>query len=294
MQEGENMLAPEELRDKAFQFVQSLAADLSRDDLELPGFPDSVMQLHTALSDENTSVKDIVSLVNAEPALAAQLIKLANSAAFNTSGWEVADPRVAVTHLGFNVVRSTATAFAMRQLEQQDWLQPVRPALAVIWSRSNGVAAICHALGKHVEGVKPDEAMATGLFHQLGNLYLVTRAHKEGIEVANNPSWEEVISGWHPTIARAIIENWGMPDHVAEAAENQDVLLKDDAEEASLSLLSRLLSAAKLQDSLAQQGQADGSETETILAGVRLSGTSFTDLVTQYQTDIDALRASIG
>ncbi len=286
------MTTAEDLNAAAFKFVQGLATDLDRDDLELPGFPDTVARLHRDLADESKSVQDIVALVNSEPSLAASLIKLANSAAFNASGREISDPQVAVNLVGFNVVRSTATAFAMRQMEQQEWLEPVRPMLAKIWRRSNGVAAICHALGGSVEGVRADEALAAGLFHQLGSLYLLTKAHREGLEVANHPAWDGVTQNWHPTIARAFVESWGMPAHVGEAVEQQDGVAGGDAEH--MSLIARLVSASKLYDSLQEASNGAAPKVEEMLAPVQLSGSSFMDLVAANQAAIDETRQAIG
>jgi HD-like signal output (HDOD) protein len=280
-----------ELNAAAFKFVQNMAEDLGKDDLELPGFPDSVARLHQDLADESKGVKDIVERVSTEPALAARLIQLANSAAFNTTGREVGEPRAAVTQLGFNIVRSTATAYAMRQIEQQEWLQPVRPELAKIWRRSNGVAAICHVLGDEIDGLRADEALAAGLFHQLGNLYLLTRAHGEGLDIAGNPNWEQTTRSWHPTIARAFMESWGMPDYLGEAVENQDGIAAGDNE--NLTLYTRLLSCAKLYDSLKEASNGVATKIEAILEPVQLSGLSFLELARDRADRIADVRATI-
>ena len=281
------MLATDDFKAAAFKFVQTLADDLSTSELELPGFPDVVMKLHQTLSDENSSVHDLVSLINSEPALASKLIQLSNSAAFGRGGTEASDLRAAIQIIGFNVVRSTATSFAMQQMQQQDWLKPVTADLRKIWRRSNSVAAICYILAKHVEGIKPDEALVTGLFHQLGNLYLLTRAHKEGLPIANNPEWEEVANDWHPTIARAIVENWGIAQHIGEATECQDAFEQDDT--SNLSLHARLLSSAKLYDRLCNESNGGNASIEKTLAGIKLSGTPFMELVASCQADIEAM-----
>jgi len=278
------------LNNIAYQFVQELAADLSGDNLELPGFPDTVLELHRALGDINQSVKDIVMIINSEPALAARLIRLANSAAFNTTQAEVCDPRTAITQLGFNVVRSTATEFAMRQLEQQEWLQPVRPQLATIKAESNGVAAICAGISKNLDGMRADEALAAGLFHQIGNLYLLMQGHKNNL-VTDNPDWEDVAGEWHPTIARAIIESWGMPETVAVAVEHQNVLI--ETEDDSTALLTKLLGAAKLYHQLNVGGVEDPQKIEKILATTVLIERPFIDLVTIYRDDIDLVRQTM-
>ena len=281
-----------DLHAAAFKFVQGLAADLGKDDLELPGFPDTVARLHQELGDESKSVSDIVERINTEPALAAQIIKLANSAAFNTTGREVSNPRAAITQLGFNVVRSTATSFAVRQLQQQQWLAPVRPALQKIWRRSNAVAAICHVIGEQTQMLRADESMAAGLFHQLGNLYLLTQAHKQGLEVTQNPEWDGIAAEWHPTVARAFVEAWGMPGHIADAIENQDAVEKGQLDDASQ--LTRLLSAAKLYDRLKESGDDPvADEARERLAEIQLSGHRFVDMVTEHQAEIADVRQTI-
>lgn len=288
------MSTEQELHAACFEFISDLARDLSRDDLDLPGFPATVVELHRTLGDASSSVQDVVALINTEPALAARLIKLANSAAFSRNDREVCEPRAAITQLGFNVVRSTATTFAIRQMAQQEWLQPVLPQLESIWRQSNSVAAICAGISKHVDGVRSDEALATGLFHQIGNLYLLTRAHQKGL-VAGNSAWDDIASEWHPTIARAIIESWGISEDVGIAAEKQDVLANDGTKQGDLSMLSRILSASKLYSSLnvPKHKNLDVDKVKDVLTRTTVGGKPFMDLAAQSREEIDKVRQSI-
>lgn len=275
-----------------FDFVKKLAADLSGGDLELPGFPDVVLRLHRTLGDDKSSSRDIVRLISSEPALGARLIQLANSAAFNPGDRAVSDLKSAVTILGFNLVRSTATSFAVRQLEQQEWLKPLRGHLALVWKDSVAVAATCFTAARHVEGVQPDEALATGLFHQLGSLYVLTRAHREGIAVGSETEWANSISDWHPTIARAIVENWGMSAMLAEAVESQDFLLGDEAAAvATLSPLARLLAASKLWRS-SEGGQKNPASLKAMEL-VRIGNRSFVEVVTAASDEIEKVSQAI-
>ena len=288
------MQAKEDFKATAFKFVQELAGDLSNNEFDLPGFPDVVMRLHKTLADDNSAVADIVKLISSEPSLAARLIQLANSAAFNAEGHEITDPRAAIQRLGFNIVRSTATSFAVNQLQNQEWLMPARPQLAAIWRRSNAVAASCYAVAEIVDGIRSDEALAAGLFHQMGNLYMLTRGHKDGLAVTNNPEWDEIVGGWHPTIARAILENWGMPESIADAVENQDQIVDDEAGDLSnLHLPARLLSAAKLADMLKNEPDQAKPEWAALLVDVRLNGKAFNELLEQGREKIEAISHTI-
>lgn len=275
----------------AAEVVMGLARELNTDRIELPGFPDLVARLLQALGDDNTSAKDVVRLVASEPALSARLLQMANSAAFNKSGREISDLKAAISSLGFNVVRGQATTFAMRQMERQEWLGPIRPALAEIWKTSNGVAARCFAVAKRAPGVRADEAMSTGLFHLIGQLYLIARARQESIDPAEIADWQKALHEWHTTIARTILDHWHIPASVAEAVENQNALLDTDVRE--LAPLTRILCGAKLHYRLHRPGAAPEPEAEEALARVRIGGQSFEEAFQAAQADMEAVRSAM-
>jgi HD-like signal output (HDOD) protein len=276
----------------AAAIVAGLCQDLNGNNLELPGFPDIVVSIHRALSDEGTSARDVVRLVASEPALAARLVHLANSAAFNKSGREVSDLRAAINALGFTMVRSQATAFAMRQMEQLEWLRPIRPVLADIWKTSNGVAALCFAVARRVPGVQPDEAMAIGLFHLLGKLYLFARARQESLDPREIADWEHALNEWHATIARTILDHWRIPSRVAEAVEQQNAIF--DADLTDLSLLARILCGAKLHYRLRRPGAPAEPAAEAALARVRLDGRSFDEVASAARAEAEIVGAVLG
>lgn len=273
-----------------FRFLTALVADMNKD-FELPGFPDVVVRLHQTLGDSNCSVRDVVRLVSAEPSLSGRLLHLANSAAFNPGDRAISDLKSAITLLGFSLVCSTATTFAMRQLEQQEWLKPLKPHLTDLWQHSTGVAAIAYGGAKQAEGLRPDEALASGLFHQLGSLYVLTRAHREGIAVGNASESAATIADWHPTIARAILENWGMPAHLALAVENQDGLREGSATE--LPPLSRLLAASKLYQLVLNE--SDGADDARItLESVQFGTKPFLAMMEDARSDIETVARVLG
>jgi HD-like signal output (HDOD) protein len=274
-----------------FRFLQKLVNDMY-EDLELPGFPDVVVRLQQTLADDKSSARDIVRLVSSDAALSARLLQLANSAAFKPGDRDISDLKAAVTVLGFSLVRGTATSFAMRQIEQQAWLLPLKPHLHRIWQDSTGVASICYVGARHIAGMRPDEALAAGLFHQLGTLYVLTRAHREGITIGDTSEWTATISGWTPTIARAILENWRVPEHLTDAVEHQDALNREDPG-SELSLLARLLAAAKLYQQI-QDPEGDHTDAQAILANVKFGTQPFLETMQSTRDEIEAVRRVIG
>jgi HD-like signal output (HDOD) protein len=277
----------------AIGFVDTLTKDLNNQNLEIPGFPDIAMRLNRALQDENVPVKEIVSLINSEPALVSRLIQLANSAAFNASNQGVADLKAAVGRLGFKIVWGAAASYSIRQLQQHEWLRPVRPWLAEIWLNSNAVAAICFVVAKKTKILRADEAMVAGLLHRVGELYLLTYSQRRGIDIQNDPACDTVVTKWHATIAREILRRWGLPSHVTDAVDSQDAL--PDTNPADLSPFATLMSAAKLYNAVRdQQGSQLAAEAAAALETTELWGEPFLQIVADCHDDIEAMRSSMG
>ncbi len=271
--------------------IQSLQQELESGQAQIPGFPDVAMRLNRALRAEHTEIREIVALINSEPGLVSRLLQIANSAAFNRSGKPVGDLKAAVSRLGFKNVWSAASSYSIRQLQQLDWLKPLRPWLAEIWLSSNHVAAICIVVARRF-GQLADEAMVTGLLHRVGELYLLTHAQKRGIDIQQNGHWDTVMRQWQPTIGEQIISKWGLPIHVAASVGRQDAIANGDLGE--LPPFAAMLSAAKLYNDVRdRQSSEEAAEARQLLEGVELWGQPFLKLVADGHEQIEAIRRDI-
>jgi HD-like signal output (HDOD) protein len=207
---------------EAFAFVQALAAELSTGKVELPSFPDIAMRVRQVLSDDHVSPEKVVRVIGSEPALAARLLQLANSAALNFSGKAVTDLRTAVARMGFNMVRSAAIAFAMSQLKKVDSLKGLEKPLDVLWRRSASVAAMSHAVARRLAKVNADTALLAGLLHGIGQLYILTRTAKHPKLFQNEAVYHNIVRDWHSSIAKALLENWDMAEEIVDAVGNYE------------------------------------------------------------------------
>jgi HD-like signal output (HDOD) protein len=207
---------------RAFEFVQELAQGLSRRDIELPSFPEVAIRVRRVLSDDNVSSKDVVRVVGTEPALAARIMQMANSAALGHIGRPIADLRTAITRIGFNLVRSAAISFAMSQLRKTDKFKPLGPELQSHWERSSMVASCCHLVARRITRVNSDMALLAGLLHGVGRLYILTRALKHRELFADQQAYQEIEANWHLSIARSLLESWAIPDEIIQAIEQHE------------------------------------------------------------------------
>lgn len=227
----------------AADFVQMLARDLTNNDLELPTFPDAVVRIQQAFQKEDTNANEIVRIISSDPALAARVIKIANSAAVRTSASEITDVRKAVVQMGFKLVQSSAISFALRQIERNEGLSDdARTALKAIWTESVELAARSYVIAKHYTKLNAEEAMLAGLLAVLGRLYIFMKS----IDYPDMPISEldEILKEWHPVIAKSIAETWGMSDELANALENQlhaDLPVEEKATIAEVLIAARLL-----------------------------------------------------
>lgn len=161
-------------RAAALAFLKNLADEVSRGTVDLPCFPDVVVRISHALADPNTTSDRIVTVVGAEPRLAARILQTANSAAFNSSGKPLTDLRSAITRLGQQMVQGTAMSYAMQHMKNEASLRAIALPLAELWNRSIAVASISKLVAGHTK-VNADEAFLTGLLHGIGSLYIMAR-----------------------------------------------------------------------------------------------------------------------
>jgi HD-like signal output (HDOD) protein len=217
---------PEAARAGALQFLGRLAAELSTGTVELPCFPDVVIRIRNALADPKNTTERTVTIVGAEPRLTARLLQTANSAAFNQSGKQVTELKTAITRLGHQLVQSAAMAFAVQQMKNEHSLRSIAKPLSELWKESITVASICQVLARRTK-VSPDEAFLTGLLHGIGRLYIMIRAVGEPDKVRADNSMQDMISGWHASIGKSVLENWGFEGDMAEAIGSQGEIDRD-------------------------------------------------------------------
>jgi HD-like signal output (HDOD) protein len=161
-----------------------------------------------------------VTIVGNEPRLAARLLQMANSAAFNPSGRPLTDLRSAITRLGYQVVQSAAVGYAVQQMKYAGPLRSIAKPLSELWKECVSVASVSQAVARRTT-VSPDEAFLTGLLHGIGRLYIMVRAMGHAAEFGNDQVFLDMVSDWHAPIGKAVLENWGFAEEMCNAVGEQ-------------------------------------------------------------------------
>jgi HD-like signal output (HDOD) protein len=199
----------------AFQFVTQLAEEVSRGRVELPSFPDVAVRVRKVLADEHVATDQIARVVGSDAGLAARVFALANSAALSR-GKAVSELKTAVNRIGHNNVRTAAVSFAIAQLRRASELRHIAKELEELWNEATMVAALCFAVAGRTK-VNADESMLAGLIHNVGKIYILARANRHESMFRDPAALAQVMRDWHCNVGKAIVENWGFPEHIAEA-----------------------------------------------------------------------------
>ncbi len=149
--------------------AQADTNDLITEVTQLPVQPGAAMRLLWMLEDPRTSAADLGRLIESDPALSTQVIRLANTAFYGLSG-KVSSAWRAVTVLGLATVRAIATTAAFDLFSEKG-----RSVPDDFWPHSVTTAAASAALARRV-GVQPNEAFSAGLLHDIGSALVFRRA----------------------------------------------------------------------------------------------------------------------
>lgn len=210
---------PVSVNTAAFAFVQQLARELNKGDLVLPSFPDSVLRIRKALDDPNCSPDKLARIATADQVLAGRLLKMANSALLQRGGAAVSELRTAIFKLGFAMVRNAAISVAMQQMFHTKDLGNLASRIKELWEESTKVAAAAYVIAKSLTKLNPDEAFLAGMLHNIGKVYILTRAKDVPALAADPQLIAHVQDAWHGPIGKSIIEAWGFSAAQASAAE---------------------------------------------------------------------------
>lgn len=208
-------------RENAFRFVQALAEELSRGHVALPAYPEVAMRVREAMGDECVTNARIAQVLRSDAGLTLRVLGLANSAALSAGGKPITDLALAVTRIGHDHVRSAALAYALAQLRAAESMRHIREDLAELWRASTLVAAYARNFAVRTRAAAADEAMLAGLLHNIGCVYILSRAQRHSALFTDRAARDGIMTQWHAHIGQAIADNWKLPEQVCEALGEQ-------------------------------------------------------------------------
>ena len=271
--------------------IRKLSLEVAVGDVRLPSLPDIAARVQQVLEDPKAARTRVAQVISADAALAARILRLANSAFFNPSTQQIFDLQQAITRLGTQLVRCTAMSFSLQQMEFGSGDAQLRPHIRELWRRGALVAAIAYVLARETRAAKPDEALMTGLMHNIGDLY-ITVATPGRAGGGESDAWEQLVQEWHPRIAGSILKHWKFPPAIIDTVVNQNSADLDISGEASLTDV--LIAAIALGLCVFQRDLLDDAVTAApSFQRLRLGSADCNRLLASAAVQIKSLRAAL-
>ncbi len=185
---------------------------------KLPVFHPVALELERLKDDGRVGMEQIVAVIEKDPTLAAQVLRLANSAVYR--GLAKADTLSrAVMRLGMKRVVSLAFA-ASYNLAYRGQRQPYKELLERLWPRAYLSACGARWLAERIgQGERAEEAFLAGLFHDLGELFILRALeHLSETFELTEALIEEAVFSLHPEFGARLIRQWNLAEEYARIA----------------------------------------------------------------------------
>lgn len=278
---------------EAFLFVQELATAATRGKIEIPSFPEVAMRIRNVLANDDCDTAQVAKVAGAEPALAAKLLHMANSAALNPHGTRVTELKSAIARIGFSHVRTASLAYAMNQLSNAPALAPIRVPLNQLWERSVEVASLAFVAARSWTRVSADRALLAGLMHGMGKVYILTRCAEHPALFTDQASYHQIVRDWHAPIAKIVLDSWDIAPDIVSAVEHFEELdrVHDGAPD-----LTDVLAVANVLASLLHDPEALEAQLASASASRRLGITheSVGQVLSDTADELASLHAALG
>jgi len=188
---------------------------------ELPSMPDLARRIGEVIDDPSTASEHIARVIQTDPALAARVMSVVNSAAYNT-GRPITKLSQAVSRLGREQIRNLVYSFIIKGIFETDSAL-LKQRMQTLWAHSCHVAAIAALLARHTPGLDSERALLAGLIHDIGVVPVLDQARHQP-ELLENPSLlERVIDELRGEIGALTMRQWGFgQDMIDIAAQAED------------------------------------------------------------------------
>ncbi len=190
----------------------------------LPPFPQIARKALAVLSDPDYSAPEVVRLIELDPSITAEVLRLCNSSYFGLVR-KVGSVRQAVAVLGQkSLIQLIMTSSSLRFFKRDSDGYEVKGV--ELWRHSVACAIMCHILLSRVGLTLEHDVFTTGLLHDIGKMVL-SRFVKEElgkirhlVEEDNYSFLEaekEVLGMDHAELGAAVVERWNFPEEICRA-----------------------------------------------------------------------------
>jgi putative nucleotidyltransferase with HDIG domain len=195
---------------------QALVQKIEQSQIELPLLPQVASQVMALASDPNADAAKLSALIHQDQALAAHVLRIANSPAYMTRS-PVASLQHAVTMLGINLLSEIAFTASLKTGAFQ--VPGHEEQVKQLWRHSLASGAFAKEVAR-TRRVNVESAYLCGLLHGIGKPVVLrttaTLARTQRVSL-DKPGLQMLIDGYHSRVGVLIADKWSLPKQVSEA-----------------------------------------------------------------------------
>jgi HD-like signal output (HDOD) protein len=196
----------------------NMAVAMLRHIESLPALPGTVNKIREIIYDKDGSATHVAEAISQDPAIAAKVLRVANSAAYGFSH-KVDSVQLAVSLLGlvetYSIVVSSAVINVFDKSRKFDYM--------AFWLESQCCARVARALSKFLELKNHSGVFSAGLLHDIGRVALVQIVPKHYERVSPTLAGQELMKAegdalglTHTEAGYELAQHWDLPADLAE------------------------------------------------------------------------------
>jgi putative nucleotidyltransferase with HDIG domain len=200
----------------SLSLIQLIQKRREEGSLDLPVFDRVANEVYRAVQANRSSAKELVQLLEEDPAIAGEVLRVANSSFFSGLG-EITRLSDAIVRLGNKQIASLALAASQKRMYSESGTQ-FGERLVLLWRHSNAVAFGSRWLTEQL-GLRhlADEAFLAGLLHDVGKMSLLRIIEDLIAEMGDDlPLSDAVldtaIQQLHPQHGADLLSAWNLPE----------------------------------------------------------------------------------
>lgn len=266
---------------------------------DLPPMPKVLMKAREVLSDPNSSFKDISTIIETDQAIAAKVLKVANSAYYGLSGM-VSSIHQASVVLGYETLEQVITMVSSTSLLGKQ-LKGYGLTAGILWKHSLASALASKLIAKKRAPTMESDAFSVGLIHDAGKLALDTyvsqkrkdiEAFMQGQSASFLEAEREVLGFDHTEMAFELCQKWKLPESHAAAMRYHHT-----PELANGNQLAQIVHVANYIAEQAGYSGGPGFENqpvnESCLKSLRLKPEDLDEIVQEVSTSVEQITATL-
>lgn len=185
-------------------------------------FPDVILKLNELIDDPRTEIKDMVTVIECDPALTLKILRLSNSSFYGFK-FPVESINKAVQIVGMNEIRNFAVSAQIVNMFNK--VSPDLINMETYWHNSIFCGFFAKNLGVYCGFLENNPLFIAGLLHGVGQLVMCSQyvdqyrqvmyRHNEPSNIKSQISAERAIFGFdYADLSYEILKRWKIPNSI--------------------------------------------------------------------------------